>query len=148
MESVALGYAYGAGFKYLFGRRRPGDEVDVDDFKPFSGRFSMPSGETTHAFAMASVVAEQYPNWPVRILSYGLAATVAAGRIARDDHWLSDVFVAAALGTFMGKSVTWLNAERGRRSEERARLGLAPERERFAHSFRVSARSFQWNVRF
>ena len=46
----------------------------------------MPSGETTHAFAMASVIADQYPNWPVRILSYGLATRVAAGRVGRDHH--------------------------------------------------------------
>lgn len=147
MESAAIGYGYSTGLKYLVGRRRPGP-TGARDFDPFSGELSMPSGETTHAFAMASVIAEQYPNWPVRIASYGLASCVAAGRIARDDHWTSDVFVAAALGTFVGKSVSWLHRKRARRAEERDRLGLAAQRIALQHSFQLSTRSFRWSVQF
>ncbi len=147
IESSSISYVYATSLKYLVGRRRPGPS-GPRDFDPFSSQFSMPSGETTHAFAMASVIAEQYPNWPVRIVSYGLAASVAAGRIARDDHWTSDVFVAAAIGTFVGRSVAWLHHERDRRTAERERLGLGSEPPRAHHSFHLSTRSVRWTVRF
>lgn len=147
IESVSIGYGYTAGLKHLVGRRRPGPS-GARDFDPFSGQLSMPSGEATHAFAMASVIAEQYPNWPVRIASYGLAASVAAARIARDAHWTSDVFVAAAIGTFVGRSVAWLHRERNRRAEERERLGLGPKPLQIRHSFHLSTRSIGWTVRY
>ena len=51
------------------------------------------------AFAMATVVAERYPNWPVRILSFGIATTVGLARVANDGHWSSDVILGAAMGT-------------------------------------------------
>lgn len=147
IESAAIGYVWSASFKYVIGRHRPGP-AGPRDFDPFSGNLSMPSGETTHAFAMASVVAEQYPNWPVRIMSYGLASCVGAARIARDGHWTSDVFVSAALGTFVGRSVSWFHRERKRRKASRARLGLAPTEPTVQHSFQVTTRSFHWQVRF
>lgn len=147
IESVSIGYATTAGLKHVVGRARPGPS-GPRDFDPFSSQLSMPSGETTHAFAMASIVAERYPSWPVRILSYGLAATVAAGRIARDDHWTSDVFVGAVVGTFVGRSVAHLHRERARRREQRARLGLGPERLRPHHMLHVGARSIGWTVRY
>ena len=147
MESTSIGYGYAAGLKYVVGRRRPGP-TGPRDFQPFSGQFSMPSGETTHAFTMAAVIAEQYPNWPVRIASYGLATTVAAGRIARDDHWTSDVFVAAALGTFVGRSVSWLHHERDRRRHVQTRLGIEPDPLEAQHSLHVGTRSVGWTVRY
>lgn len=147
MESVSIGYGYSTGLKHLIGRRRPGLD-GPRDFEPFSQNFSMPSGETTHAFAMASVIAARYPSWPVWLASYGLAATVAAGRIARDDHWTSDVFVGAAVGTFVGRSVVALHRERARRDEERERLGLAPRTDRTSHSFHLGTRSIGWSVRY
>ena len=147
IESAGVSYVWTASFKRVLGRHRP-NAGGPRDFAPFSGNLSMPSGETTHAFAMASVVAEQYPNWPVRILSYGLASCVGAARIARDGHWTSDVLVGAAIGTFVGRSVVWLNGERKRRKEERARLGLAPAKPALEHSLQVTSRSFHWQVRF
>jgi len=147
IESASISYGYAASLKHLVGRRRPGP-LGARDFDPFSGQLSMPSGETTHAFAMASVIAEQYPNWPVRIVSYGLAASVAAARIARDAHWTSDVVVAAAIGTFVGRSVSWLHRERKRRAAESERLGLVPAAPRVRHSFHLSTRSVGWTVRY
>jgi membrane-associated phospholipid phosphatase len=147
IESVTISYVWSAGFKRVVGRSRP-NAGGPRDFNPFSGNLSMPSGETTHAFAMASVVAEQYPNWPVRVLSYGLASCVGAARIARDGHWTSDVLVGAAIGTFVGRSVSWFHRERKRRDAARARRGLGPEQQALQHSFQVTTRSLHWQVRF
>jgi membrane-associated phospholipid phosphatase len=42
--------------KYAVGRVRPSDGADADEFKPFSGNSSSPSGHATEAFAVASML--------------------------------------------------------------------------------------------
>ncbi|MEE2673281.1 MAG: phosphatase PAP2 family protein [Myxococcota bacterium] len=147
IEASLISQGYSIFLKRAIGRKRPGP-LGPRYFKPWSNEFSLPSGETTNAFTVAAVVSEQYPNWPVRLLSYGLASSIAAGRIATDDHWTSDVFVGAVLGTFVGRSVAHLHQERDRRALERKRLGLEKEAYRPRHFFAVSSRGFRWTVRF
>jgi membrane-associated phospholipid phosphatase len=45
--------------KYAVGRVRPSDGADADEFKPFSGNSSSPSGHALEAFAVASVLSER-----------------------------------------------------------------------------------------
>ena len=136
-----------AGLKYTFGRGRPKRHSRYD-FDPFSGDFSMPSGEASHAFVMATVMAERYPNWPVRIASYGLATAAAVGRVGKEDHWTSDVFVGAVVGTFVAHSVVKLHEKRAKIAEERKRLGLSARATGPRHSFGLSARGFRWTTIF
>ena len=147
IEASVISQGYSIFLKRAIGRKRPGP-FGPRYFKPWSNEFSLPSGEVTNAFTVAAVVSEQYPNWPVRLFSYGLAASIAAGRIATDDHWASDVFVGAVLGTFVGRSVAHLHKERARRALERKRLNLEQEAYRPQHFFAVSSRGFRWTVRF
>lgn len=96
--------------KGLVGRNRPYTGDDADEYRPFRGsknsRASFPSGHATTAFAMASVVADEYDNFWVDFLSYGYAVTVGVGRIYQNNHWASDVAAGALLGTWVGKSVS------------------------------------------
>jgi membrane-associated phospholipid phosphatase len=55
------------------------------------------------AFAMASVVADEYDDWRVDALSYGTAAAVGLSRVYQDRHWASDVMGGATLGIAVGK---------------------------------------------
>lgn len=54
--------------KFAVGRRRPRDTDKTFDIKPFSGNSSFPSGHSTEAFAVASVIATHYDapgsRWP------------------------------------------------------------------------------------
>ena len=86
----------------------------------------MPSGETAMAFAMAVVVAERYPSWPVRILSYGIASTVGLARIANGGHWSSDVWLGAAMGTALGYSVLHYDHERQKGKPPASSLTMGP----------------------
>lgn len=147
IEGSLLTQGYSVLLKRAIGRERPGPD-GPRSFHPWSTEWSMPSGETANAFTVAAVVSEQYPNWPVRLFSYGAAATLGAGRIATDDHWASDVFVSAALGTFVGRSVAYFHKERARRATERKRLGLAQEPYRPRHFFAINTRGFRWTVLF
>jgi membrane-associated phospholipid phosphatase len=50
-----------------------------------------------------------YPAWPaVYAAGFGAAAAVGYLRIAADEHWLSDVVAAAAVGAGLGVAVPLL----------------------------------------
>jgi len=67
---------------------------------------SFPSGHTSSAFALATLFSSVYRDkiW-VGILSYGIATGVAWSRVYDNQHWASDVFIGAALGYAIGKTV-------------------------------------------
>ncbi len=104
--------------KHLAGRQRPSVESGSDYwygpsafFKRYSeGYFSSYdsffSGHTVSAWGLATVIAENYRHRPwVPPLCYGLAALVGLSRLTEDAHWLSDVFLGAAVGFAVGKMV-------------------------------------------
>ncbi|MFL2935373.1 MAG: phosphatase PAP2 family protein [Myxococcota bacterium] len=147
VEASLSGVVFTTAGKFLFGRTRPRRNFGPEDFHPFSGEMSMPSGETTSAFIMAGVVTSQYPQWYMQVIAYSLAGAVGAGRIARDAHWTSDVFISAALGIAVSKAVVYFNRKR---KEKRERLKAAGSSRRVyrKHYFAVSPRSFRWTIIF
>ncbi len=104
--------------KFIAGRERPGSAGnDVDTWNPFSGDASFPSGHTTQAFAIASVVTANYRDeWWVGPIAYTAAASVGWARMNDDQHYLSDVLFGAAIGTAVGWYV--VERENDRRSTE------------------------------
>lgn len=65
-----------------------------------SGWDSFPSGHAAAAFAVATVLAVKFPRarWPI----LATAMAIAASRIVRGSHYLTDVAGGAALGCVMG----------------------------------------------
>jgi membrane-associated phospholipid phosphatase len=98
--------------KYTVGRARPGDNLGAYHFKPFSGSDSFPSGHTTEAFALATVIAEHYHSIWIDLGCYGIASAVGYARLDLNYHWASDVLAGAALGTFVGHVVVHVNHNR------------------------------------
>lgn len=97
--------------KGLFSRTRPfvGAGPFKSDFGEFDGEHtstSMPSGHTARAFAIASVLAHEFDSESLSILLYSGAASVGLERMRSGDHWMTDVAVGAAIGYFIGQSVT------------------------------------------
>jgi membrane-associated phospholipid phosphatase len=97
--------------KIIFGRHRPYQD-DPPNPRIWTGPFgppeysSMPSGHATVAFSVATVFASVYKDKPwVGVISYGIATGVALSRLNDDKHWASDVFIGAALGFAVGKTV-------------------------------------------
>ena len=95
--------------KYAVERSRPSKGVGAYGFRPFSGSGSFPSGHTTEAFAVATVISEHYESLWVKIPSYGLATAVGYARMNSDAHWASDVLAGAAIGTFVSEVVVRFN---------------------------------------
>lgn len=99
--------------KLVAGRTRPRDNKGVYNFKPFTvANSSFPSGHTTEAFALASVIANHYEETWVSCASYSIAGLVGLARTYHDAHFASDVVAGAMIGTLVGKSVVGYNQER------------------------------------
>lgn len=102
--------------KYVAGRSRPRDNDGIVNFHWFSRGYhssnsSFPSGHATHAFAMASVIANHYDETWVAYSSYTVASLVGVARSYHDAHFTSDVLVGALIGTLVGKSVVAHNKQ-------------------------------------
>jgi membrane-associated phospholipid phosphatase len=102
--------------KNIFGRQRPSHGKGIDrwygfpaSLKKYNGEppakyDAFPSGHTIEAFALATVIAEQYKEIKiVPIIAYSLATGTGLSRITEDTHWLSDVILGAAMGYGIGK---------------------------------------------
>lgn len=110
--------------KLAVGRARPRDHLGVAHFAPFSEpNASFPSGHTTEAFALASVITAHYDADWVRWTSYGLAGGVALARTYHDAHFLSDVVAGALIGHYVGRAVVAHN-QGGSRWQPLAAPGL------------------------
>lgn len=89
--------------KHAIGRPRP-KFLDTTNFEfaPVhgSGWDSFPSGHASAAFAVATVLAIKFPRvrWPLFVM----ALAIAASRVVRGSHFLTDVAGGAALGCVMG----------------------------------------------
>jgi hypothetical protein len=66
---------------------------------------SFPSNHAAAAWAMASVVGDEYPGWLMRTAVYGLATGVSVSRVLAEQHFPSDVLVGSAAGWLIGHYV-------------------------------------------
>lgn len=89
--------------KLAVGRERP---FQGDGFGHIGkGASSFPSEHAIGTFAIASMIAREYPNPFVEIGSYGIAAAVAATRVTAGQHFPSDVLVGGTLGYLIGRKI-------------------------------------------
>ncbi len=98
--------------KMLFSRSRPYNNNGNTDFGNYNfnnDNYSMPSGHTTVAFTVSTVLSERINNVYATIGLYGLAALTAYQRIYSDNHWFSDTILGAALGVVISRAVVNLN---------------------------------------
>jgi membrane-associated phospholipid phosphatase len=97
--------------KYSVGRERPSDSADPYRFRPFTNHNSFPSGHTTQAFAVATVIAAHYPEWWVETLAFGSAGLVGYCRVEQNAHFTSDVVAGALIGWSVARCVVRHNDE-------------------------------------
>jgi len=112
--------------KFITGRARPRENAGTASFHPFSLSYSsnssFPSGHTTQAFALASVIADNYDETWVTYSSYTVAGLVGVARSYHGAHFASDVLAGALIGTLVGKSVVAYN-----KSLRAGKVALMPE---------------------
>ena len=124
LEAVVIsGITTGTG-KLLLGRLRPSASDSSAEWG--QGGMSFPSGHTTMAFALSTVLAEDtdHPSPGRRIFFYSLASLTAYARMYDQKHWLSDTMAGAAIGINAGLYV--VHRHRQSPAEERTQMMLLP----------------------
>jgi len=95
-----------APMQFIAGRQRPGEGNGYGDFwRHHNINTSFPAGRPMFTMAMATVVAHEYPRTWVKLLAYGTAAALVAGRFLANDHWASDELVETTLGYYVGSHI-------------------------------------------
>jgi hypothetical protein len=98
LDAFLVNWAYTQVVKVAVARERPNGEDEK----------SFPSGHASNAFALAAV-AERHYGWKAGVPAYALASAVAASRLQRNKHYLSDVLAGATLGYIVGRTVVRVN---------------------------------------
>jgi len=89
-----------------FVTQRPRPEQRGMSVAFWSGGDAFPSGHATKSWAVARVIAREFPHPRIiPILAYGLAGTVSVTRIGGRRHSPSDALAGSAIGFFIGDFV-------------------------------------------
>jgi membrane-associated phospholipid phosphatase len=99
LETLANTFLIYTPMQFIAGRERPEEGTGNGRFWRHGGfNTSFPAGHPMFTWAMATVVAHEYPRPWVKLLAYGAATSVSAGRFLGREHFASDVVVGSALG--------------------------------------------------
>lgn len=131
VEAILFNGIVTQGLKMTFGRSRPGFDDGHYDFSIFEfenedDNHSFPSGHTSTAFAITTVLSERVNNTYASILLYSLAGLTAYQRVYANRHWFSDTVIGAILGTAIGKKVISLHTDLGDENSSENNLNLSP----------------------
>jgi membrane-associated phospholipid phosphatase len=99
LNAAAVDFA----LKSMFQRQRPYDGTGAGHF--FAGGGSFPSEHAAISWAVAGVIAHEYPGTLTKLISYGLASAVTVARVTGKEHFPSDAVVGSALGYFIAQQV-------------------------------------------
>ena len=102
-EAAIDAYAASTALQYITQRERPFTGNNKGSF--FDGGNSFPSNTAAVAWSSASVIAHEYPGFLTKLLAYGAASGVTAGRVIGQKHWASDAIIGSALGWYMGTQI-------------------------------------------
>ena len=128
LETLALTSLVTSAVKVVVGRSRPNPDSPPDEFDSFNGHDSyrsFPSGHTSRAFALATVVTlelDDQASW-IPFVAYPLATWVGVTRVLDRDHWPTDVLAGAALGLLTAQ--IWHGIRRSDDDQERTILRLS-----------------------
>lgn len=114
LETLANTFTVYAATQVIAGRQRPYEGTGEGSFfKNHSVNTAFPGGHAMFTFAMAGIVAHEYPHPLVQILAYGAASAVAASRFTARQHFLSDVAVGSALGYLISREIFYSRCKLG-----------------------------------
>jgi membrane-associated phospholipid phosphatase len=110
LESVVISGLFTGTIKYLTHKHRPSPSVTEET--PWHGpgfsnaHLSFPSGHSTVSFAMATIIASEYGDYPmVTPLVYCAASLTALSRVNHNAHWMPDIILGSAIGHFTARVI-------------------------------------------
>lgn len=106
-EAVVNALIVAEAFKLVTNRDRPSQGTGSGGFWPQgSKRFnldsSFPSAHAAGSWALARVIASEYPGTLSKIAAYGFATLISVARVTGGDHFSSDALVGSAFGYLIG----------------------------------------------
>lgn len=136
-EAVADASLVAAGLKLATNRERPNEGIGTGRFWPHGTRdysldSSFPSGHAAASWALARVVAAEYPGWLTKLGAYGFATAISASRITARKHFPSDVVVGSTFGFLIGGYVA---RHRSSASQDESSYTLLPLFDRSQHAY-------------
>jgi len=106
LETLTNTFLIYTPMQFAAGRERPEEGTGNGRFwRHGSLNTSFPAGHPMFTWTMASVVAHEYPRTWVKLLAYGAATSVSAGRLLGREHFASDVLVGSVLGYLIGAHI-------------------------------------------
>jgi hypothetical protein len=103
LETLVNTFLVYTPMQFIAARQRPNEGNGHGDFLRHSMiNTSFPGGHAMFTWAMATVVAHEYSQPWVRVLTYSAAFTVTLTRFLARDHWASDMWVGTGLGLGIG----------------------------------------------
>ncbi len=102
-------------------------KIGINEPRPDGSPHSFPSGHTSKAFMLAHIVHKEFGEKSVwfSIGAYSCATTVGVMRIAKDAHWVSDVFAGAGIG-ILSTELIYLTHQYKWDNEHLRRLDIFP----------------------
>lgn len=91
-----------------FSELRQDDRIHRVDGRLLRGNNSFPSGHTTTAFALFTLLALSTQNYRYQLFCFGAALLVGYSRIYLGQHFFKDVFTGAILGYASSILLVWL----------------------------------------
>lgn len=115
----------GEAIKLIADRARPleaGGKGHFEDSPNSRWSSGFPSGHALSTWAMASVIAHQYPHPRILpLLAYSLASVVVISRVGARQHFPGDVVAGSAIGWFIGDFV--YGKRHNRNLDQKATIG-------------------------
>jgi hypothetical protein len=136
-EAVADATLVAEALKLATNRERPTEGVGTGRFWPhgtrdYSLESSFPSGHAAASWALARVIADEYPGWLTKLGAYGFATAISASRITARRHFPSDVVVGSTFGFLIGGYVV---RHRSSASHDESSYTLLPILDRSQHAY-------------
>jgi len=104
-EAVIDASLVAEALKLATNRQRPDQGNGTGGFWPHGTRNfydSFPSGHAIGSWALARVIAAEYPNKPTQIGVYAFATAISVSRVTSLKHFPSDALVGSVLGYLIG----------------------------------------------
>jgi hypothetical protein len=113
-EAVIDATLVAEALKLATNRERPDEGNGIGGFWPHGRRTfsdSFPSGHAIGSWALARVIAAQYPNTLTQVGVYAFATAISVSRVTSRKHFPSDALVGSVLGYLIGGYVVRHHAE-------------------------------------
>ena len=115
-EAVLDASLVAEALKLATNRERPNEGNGQGGFWPhgthsYSLDSAFPSGHAAASFALARVIASEYPSKPVQLAAYAFALAISASRVTARQHFPSDVLVGGTFGYLIGGYVVRHHAD-------------------------------------